>query len=403
MTVFAARLSPDALRGFTIALISFLTLVDLFAAQAILPALVARFEVTPAAMGFAVNASTIGMAAAGLVVALASAKIDRPKGVWLSLTLLAAPTAALAFAQDLTTFTALRVAQGVFMSTAFTLTMTYLAEECGPEDAAGAMAAYITGNVLSNLLGRLLAAGFVDALGISQSFLIFAGLNLAGAVAAYLYMREAEPHARDRGPRTAEETRASWRAHLANPRLLVSFAIGFSILFVFIGAFTYVNFVLAAAPFALAGTALGLVYFVFVPSLLTTPAAGAAANRFGTRPTFWVSAAISLAALGLLLASSLVVILAGLAILGAALFFAQASVTGFVGRAADGDRAAASGLYLTSYYLGGLAGGATMGAVFESFGWTATVMILAGVTFAALLLGSWLKEAPAPVPMEARP
>src|SRR5258708_36303154 len=55
-----------ALRAFTIGLTAFLTVVDLFATQAILPSLTTAYGVTPAAMGFAVNASTIGMAVGGL-------------------------------------------------------------------------------------------------------------------------------------------------------------------------------------------------------------------------------------------------------------------------------------------------------------------------------------------------
>lgn len=61
------RLKPDgALRSFVIGLIAFLTVVDLFATQAILPSLAKHYGVTPAAMGFAVNASTLGMAVAGV-------------------------------------------------------------------------------------------------------------------------------------------------------------------------------------------------------------------------------------------------------------------------------------------------------------------------------------------------
>jgi len=56
-------------RNLVICLIAFLTVVDLFAPQAILPTLARAYGVMPAAMGFAVNASTIGMAAAGLLVA----------------------------------------------------------------------------------------------------------------------------------------------------------------------------------------------------------------------------------------------------------------------------------------------------------------------------------------------
>ena len=65
------------LRAFTISLTAFLTVVDLFATQAILPSLTRAYGVTPAAMGFAVNASTIGMAIGGLAVGLFGRSIDR--------------------------------------------------------------------------------------------------------------------------------------------------------------------------------------------------------------------------------------------------------------------------------------------------------------------------------------
>src|SRR5260221_14167979 len=114
------------LRPFVIGLTAFLTVVDLFATQAILPSLVRAYQVSPAAMGFAVNASTMGMAVAGLAVALFSRRINRRRGVLISLTLLSIPTALLAVAPDLTVFTALRITQGIFMATAFTLTLAYL-------------------------------------------------------------------------------------------------------------------------------------------------------------------------------------------------------------------------------------------------------------------------------------
>src|SRR6266567_4776699 len=65
------------LRTFVIGLTAFLTVVDLFATQAILPKLTQSYGVTPAAMSFAVNSSTMGMAVAGLVVAFFSRHIDR--------------------------------------------------------------------------------------------------------------------------------------------------------------------------------------------------------------------------------------------------------------------------------------------------------------------------------------
>ena len=116
-----------ALRAVVIGLTAFLSLVDLFATQAILPSLVQVYHVMPAAMGFAVNASTIGMAMSGLLVALFSRRLDRRRrSIWISLALLSVPTSLLALAPNLATFMASCIAQGLFMSAAFSLTLAIL-------------------------------------------------------------------------------------------------------------------------------------------------------------------------------------------------------------------------------------------------------------------------------------
>ena len=175
---------PVAIRAQTsiVALIAFLTLVDLFATQAILPSLARAYQVTPAAMGFAVNATTIGMAVSSLAVAFLSQRIDRRLGVVVSLALLAIPTSLLAIAPDLMTFTGLRVAQGLCMAAAFTLTLAYLGEHFTAAKQRPAFAAYITGNVASNFVGRLMSAALADHFGIAANFLVFAVLNLCGAL-----------------------------------------------------------------------------------------------------------------------------------------------------------------------------------------------------------------------------
>jgi predicted MFS family arabinose efflux permease len=183
----------------------------------------------------------------------------------------------------------------------------------------------------------------------------------------------------------------AWVIHLRNPLLRRSFAIGFCILFAFIGTFTYVNFVLVGAPISLGQMALGLVYLVFLPSIVTTPLAGRVALRFGVRPT--LSGALAVAGLGLplLLVPQLAAVTAGLALIGVGTFFAQAAATGFVGRAATADRASASGLYLASYFLGGLVGSAVLGQAFDRLGWGACVagigLSLAAAAILALGLG----------------
>jgi MFS transporter, YNFM family, putative membrane transport protein len=387
--------AASLLRFMIIAVTAFLTLVDLFATQAILPELTHHYGVTPAAMGTAVNASTLGMAVAGLAVAYFSNAIDRRIGILLSLAVLAIPTALLAHAPDLLTFTVLRVVQGLCMASAFTLTLAYLGEHYSAADSATAFAAYITGNVASNLVGRFLAAGVTDHFGLASNFYFFAVLNLLGAVLVFFTVERTPPMKEMREKKRSPF--AAWMDHLKNPALRASFAIGFCILFAFIGTFTYVNFVLVAPPLSVGMMTLGFIYFVFVPSILTTPLAGHAVRRFGTRPTFWVSLLVAGVGLPLLVLPNLPVVLTGMVFVGVGTFFAQACATGFVGRAATTDRGAASGLYLASYFFGGLIGSAVLGVIFDMYGWAACVAGI-GVSLAvAAMLAVSLKT-----PLETR-
>jgi MFS transporter, YNFM family, putative membrane transport protein len=373
-------------RSLVIGLTAFLTVVDLFATQAILPSLAKAYAVTPAAMGFAVNASTMGMAVAGLAVAFSSHWIDRRLGILISLAVLTVPTALLASAPDLTTFTLLRVAQGLCMASAFTLTLAHLGEQCSAMEAGGAFAAYIAGNVASNLIGRLMAAAIVDHLGLAANFYVFAMLNLAGAVLVYFTISGAPPMEAAAAP--ARSPLAAWGDHFRNGALRAAFAIGFCILFAFIGTFTYVNFVLVRPPLSLTRMDLGFVYFVFLPSIATTVLAGQAVARLGTRPTLWWALAVAAVGLPLLLLPSLLAVLAGMVLVGIGTFSAQATATGFVGRAARADRGAASGIYLASYFFGGLIGSAVLGQLFDRFGWAACVGGIALALAAAAMLAA---------------
>src|SRR5262249_58818048 len=114
---------------------------------------------------------------------------------------------------------------------------------------------------------------------------VFPGLSRSGAFVGYFALGRRKPM-----PGGGAGVRSSfdvWAEHLRNGPLRASFGIGFFILFAFIGTFTFVNFVLVADPLGISPMQLGLVYLVFLPSILTTPLAGRVAQRLGTQPTFW--------------------------------------------------------------------------------------------------------------------
>ena len=367
--------------SFLIAVIGFLTLVDLFATQAILPSLAQSYGVTPSQIGVAANASTLGMAVAGLLVGAFSSGVERKRAIGLSLLFLSVPTALLAFAPNLTVFAILRVVQGLFMASAFTMTLTHLAERCEFRTAS-ALAAYVTGAVASNLIGRLTAAFVASLVGAETSFLFFAMLNIAGAALIYFALHRNAPEPMGR----ARRFWLPWIKHLSDPALLRTFAIGFLILFGFIGVFTYVGFVLSRPPHMLSMRAIGLVFLVFLPSMITTPLAGAVSRKSGPGVALPASLALALGGLILMLLPDLVLVIGGMVLVGVGTFFAQAIATGHVGRIAQDEKPAASGLYLSSYYCGGLAGAFVVGQLFDHLGWTAAICgIFAALAGAAVL------------------
>jgi predicted MFS family arabinose efflux permease len=149
--------------------------------------------------------------------------------------------------------------------------------------------------------------------------------------------------------------------------------------------------VLVREPLSLGRMELGFVYFVFLPSVVTTLMAGRVAQRLGTRPTMWGSLALAGIGLPLLLSTNLPLVLAGMVLVAVGTFFAQAIATGFVGHAATTDRGAASGIYLACYFFGGLAGSAVLGQLFDRIGWTACVIGIAIALATAALLATRLR------------
>jgi MFS transporter, YNFM family, putative membrane transport protein len=217
---------------------------------------------------------------------------------------------------------------------------------------------------------------------------LFAALNLFGAALVAGSLSAGAPYL---GRQPQRPFWAGWSDHLRNAQLLSLYGIGFLVLFAFIGVFSYVGFVLAAPPFALSMTALGLVFLVFVPSMITTPAAGRIAQRLGPARALSCSLLLALLSLPLLTIGSLPAMITGLTLVGIGTFFAQAVATGSVGRAARQDRAAASGLYLSAYYCGGLAGAAAIGQIFARFGWLAALLGVGTALALAAVMGTRLR------------
>jgi MFS family permease len=138
---------------------------------------------------------------------------------------------------------------------------------------------------------------------------------------------------------------------------------------------------------------------------VVTPTAGKWIDRRGHRFALVTAFCGGAAGITLTLIHSLPVIVLGLALCCTSVFIANSSGSSYVGSAAQEDRAAAVGLYVTFYYLGGSAGSAVPGHFWSTGGWPACVALIVAVQLLtiSLALAFWrpVPKAAGPVPITA--
>ena len=365
----------------------FCAFLALFAPQPLLPMLAREFGVSPARISLVVTASTLAVAISAPLAGFVADRFGRKRVIVPSAFLLAVPTLLAATATGYWQLIFWRFLQGVFTPGIFAVVIAYINEEW--ESGAGAAtAAYVTGTVIGGFSGRALAAVVAGQGSWRWSFVVLGALNLAGAVCIRAWLPAGNRFTR---VHRTESAIAPILRHLRNPRLVATYAVGFCVMFTLLATFTYINFYLAAPPFHLSTAALGMLFVVYLVGAVITPIAGRAIDRFGHR--FALVAAFSAGATGVLLTliHSLPLVMAGLTLACTGVFIANSAGSSYVGSAATESRASAVGLYVTFYYLGGSAGSAVPGFVWNRGGWPACVALIVAVQFLtiSLALGFW--------------
>jgi predicted MFS family arabinose efflux permease len=187
---------------------------------------------------------------------------------------------------------------------------------------------------------------------------------------------------------SAFSTLSAMARHMRNPRLLATYAVGFCVLFSMLATFTYVNFYLAAPPFGWSTTALGSLFIVYLAGAAATPIAGRWIDRVGHRLTITVAFGGGVVGILFTLIASPPAILTGLALCSSGVFIAQSASTSYIGTVTHEARAAAVGLYVLFYYVGGSFGAAIPGQFWNSGGWPACVALIAAVQVTTILLAA---------------
>lgn len=371
-----ARWSDKLLIGF----VGVCAFLGVYATQPLLPVLERTFHVDKARASLTISALTLAVALTAPLAGALSDRLGRKRFIVWNLIGLAIPTLLAATASSLRALIFWRFLQGLFVPGVIAGAMAYVGEQF-VERKASAMSAYVTGTVLGGFLGRFLTGMIAARWGFRASFVVLGNLGLVGALLTGLCL----PPARAFSPLTSSFA-SDLRANLREPRLLASYAVGFSVLFSLVGTFTYVTFYLDRPPFSLSPSALSFIFAVYLVGLVVTPAGGRLIDRLGYRRGFRWAIALSSSGILLTLLPRLTCVIAGLAAAASGVFVAQACTSSFVSTHARGGRASASGLYLMFYYAGGALGAWILAGPFDRAGWPGCVLCLLAVQGLTLLI-----------------
>jgi predicted MFS family arabinose efflux permease len=374
----------------------FATFVNLYATQPLLPMLRDLFHASELKASLTVSAPILAVALSAPLLGLLADSLGRKRVIVASMLGLAMPTALAATAPNLEQLIAWRFLQGLFTPGIIAVAMAYISEETPPQLAGSTMSIYLTGGVVGGFCGRF-ASGLIAAQwGWKTSMVALGMATLAGAALTWKILPRSTqfvPH------HDASKSIAALRAHLRNPQLLATYAVGFNVLFCLAGVFTYVNFYLADAPFSLGPGALAAIFAVYLIGAAVTPYAGRLLDQWGSRRVLIGASVVASAGVLLTLIHSMPLVVAGLALAATGAFASQAGASSYVGKVAGQARSSAAGLYVALYYLGGCAGSVLPGLFWKKAGWLGCVglMIFMQAMIALIVSRVWHdKRAPNP-------
>jgi predicted MFS family arabinose efflux permease len=363
-------------RQWAVALAGFVSFLNMYSPQAILPLLGDAFAAGPAEISTIMTAGTLSVALIAPFTGTVADVLGRKRVIVIAMLAVVIPTAMQALAGTLDALIAWKFVQGLMLPPIFAVTIAYVGEEWPRREAAAAAGIYTAGASLGGLCARFITGVLADLAGWRAAFLAIAGATLICAVAvAWLLPRE-QKFIRSEG--FAASAR-QMLLHFRNAQLVATYAVGFGTLFNFIATFTFVSFHLAAPPYGLSASAIGAIFLTYLVGTVLAPTVGWAVHRIGRRAFVLAIVAAWAAGLLLTLAAPLPLIIAGLAVCAGAGMLTQAISTGYVAMSAESGTSSAVGLYVTAFYIGGSAGAGLGAIAWIAGGWPACVVLMLGM------------------------
>lgn len=373
------------------------TFGSMYSAQALLPSLSAAFDATPAQAALAVSLTTGMLAVAIVPVSVLSGRFGRTRVMVVSAVVTSIIGLLLPFSPNLEVLLIGRAIEGIAVAGVPAVAMAYLAEEIGSAGLGAAMGVYVSGTTIGGLAGRLIPAFTLDF----ATWRWGAGIFAVGAAACTLWFVRMLPPSRHFVPQPLG-VRALARDladQLRNRSLLPLFGLAFLLMGGFVSVYNFLGYRLVHAPFGLSAATAGAVFLMYLSGTVSSTVAGRLADRLGRLPVVATSVVTMGAGLALTIPDNLVILLIGLLLFTAGFFGVHSVASAWVGATAQGNRAAASSLYLFAYYLGSSIVGALAGLAYSWHGWVGVVAyvgVLVAVAAALTVRLGVMRSVPSP-------
>lgn len=368
-----------------------LSIFVLYSPQPLLPLYANLYGISEPSAGLIMTATMLPLSIAPLSYGYLLGYVRTLHLLRMSLLLLVVFTCLTGFVQTYPQMLAVRFAHGMIIPAALTAVMAFLAQpgRSGWSMQRG-MSLYVAATISGGFLGRLLAGVSSTVIGWRTYFFILAAVLL---LCFFLIRPVAVAGEADNKPLSAGGQAPSFQGAITEcfPVYLAIFLL----FFVFCGVLNYLPFRTIELSGSRSGLLTGIMYAGYITGIATSMGAGYIIQRAGSERRVMLAAyTVFLMVLAVMLLPETTALFVLLFPFCGAMFLVHCVATAIVNSRAGDRRGFASGMYVSSYYAGGVLGTYVPGLLFKGYGWAEMIagLLLIGLAGLGLLIIFFRKQ-----------
>lgn len=362
---------------------------NVYVTQPLLPMIATSFSISVLEANASFTITTFVLGISLLVFGPLSDALGRKWLILVTMLGIVLTTFALALTTHYQTLLVLRGLQGFFLAGLPAIAIAYLSEEFRADAMLIAVGLYIAGNSLGGISGRLLGGFLGELKGISDTFLIM-GIISTLCLFAFAYLLPNSQNFKPK-PLKIKIILKNYQHHLANRNMLIAYVIGGLSFFIFINQYSYVTFVLEAAPFSLSSKLIGMLFITYLAGTCASSISGRLALRYSQPFCIMLGTGLLIIGSIITLKMSIASIILGLSVNSFGFFLTHSTASAWVSKHASRSKikanASASALYLTFYYMGASLGSFYLDPFWRAYGWNGVISASVFVLTITLALG----------------